>query len=108
MRIYRPESPAVVYVPLVDYQEAGEEPYYIRKWILRGLRYSGQAGSMDEALHGAGPPAGIRGERKAAVSCCFWTGSTRRGENGVLCSRRWRNWGINRAWESWLRTAPIR
>lgn len=51
MRIYRPESPAVVYVPLVDYQEAGEEPHYIRKWILRGLRYSGQAGSMDEALH---------------------------------------------------------
>ena len=51
MQSYRPAGPAVMYIPLVDYQEAGEEPYYIRKWILRGLRYSGQAGGMDEALH---------------------------------------------------------
>ena len=29
MQSYRPAGPAVVYIPLVDYQEAGEEPYYI-------------------------------------------------------------------------------
>ncbi|MBS6956036.1 MAG: NACHT domain-containing protein [Enterocloster asparagiformis] len=50
-RAYSPGGPAAVYISLADYQEAGEEPYYIRKCLLRGLRYSDQAGDMGEAIH---------------------------------------------------------
>ena len=48
---YHPGAPVVMYIPLVDYQQAGEEPRYIRKYILRGISCSGQTESLENAIH---------------------------------------------------------
>lgn len=51
MSRYSPREPVVVYVPLMDYQQAGEETRYIRKYLLRHLCFFGQADSVEEAIH---------------------------------------------------------
>lgn len=51
IKSYHPAMPVVVYIPLTDYQEAGEEPYYIRKCLLRHLCFSQQVKDMEAALH---------------------------------------------------------
>ncbi|MBS6646194.1 MAG: NACHT domain-containing protein [Clostridiaceae bacterium] len=51
VRDYQSRMPVTVYIPLTDYQEAGEEPFYIRKYLLRRLCFSQQARDMEEALH---------------------------------------------------------
>ncbi|MBT9776224.1 hypothetical protein GPL15_06880 [Clostridium sp. MCC353] len=51
VRDYQSRMPVTVYIPLTDYQEAGEEPWYIRKYLLRRLCFTEQARDMEEALH---------------------------------------------------------
>lgn len=51
MKKYSSRSPAVIYVPLADYQAAGGEAFYIRKSILRRLCFSEQTGDMEMAMH---------------------------------------------------------
>ena len=51
MKTYQASQTAAVYVPLADYQAMGEEPCYIRRYILRHLCFFDQVDGMDEALH---------------------------------------------------------
>ena len=49
-RRYSPKEPAVVLIPLADYQEAGESGNYIRKSLLRSLQPEEGADGEDTAL----------------------------------------------------------
>ena len=51
VKSYRPDSPVTLYVPLADYQEAGQEPYYIRRFLLKGLGFEHERQGMEEAFH---------------------------------------------------------
>ena len=42
VRVYRDWAPIVFYIPLSEYQEAGAEAYYIRKYLLRRLCLTGE------------------------------------------------------------------
>lgn len=48
---YHSTFPVVLYIPLADYQQSQEEAEYIRHFILRKLKFSEEAGSMEDALH---------------------------------------------------------
>lgn len=47
----RPDSAVVLYVPLADYQKTGQEPYYVRRFLLKGLGFEHERQGMEEAFH---------------------------------------------------------
>lgn len=50
MQKYAPQKPAVVYIPLADYQEAGEDGMYLQRYLLRRLYFQGSPENLDEAM----------------------------------------------------------
>lgn len=51
VRTYRADAPVVMYIPLADYQEMGEEAFYLQKYLVRRLNYRAQAANPEEAIH---------------------------------------------------------
>lgn len=51
VRSYRADSPVVAYIPLADYQEMGEEAFYLQKYLIRRLNYREQAENPEEAVY---------------------------------------------------------
>lgn len=50
-RNYISRKPALVYIPLAEYQESGNDHLYIHKYILKGLSFGAEVSKMDEAIH---------------------------------------------------------
>lgn len=48
---YQPKAPVVLYIPLEDYQQSGGAAGYLRRFILRKLKFSEETNSMEDALH---------------------------------------------------------
>lgn len=49
--IYRPDAPVFFYIALKDYQEAGPDNCFLRRALLRGLRFSPDSPHWADALH---------------------------------------------------------
>lgn len=47
---YCPTQPVALYIPLVDHQAAGNDPYFLRKYLLHGLTLPNQTQHIDTAI----------------------------------------------------------
>lgn len=48
---YQPRSPVFLYISLRDYQESGQEAFFLRRMILRALHFSPEHHLYHDALH---------------------------------------------------------
>ncbi|RGZ01894.1 NACHT domain-containing protein [Clostridium sp. AM58-1XD] len=49
--VYRPDSPAVCFIPLSGYQETTGEPFFIRKFLLKKLSFGSKETHFEDAMH---------------------------------------------------------
>lgn len=48
---YQPKEPVILYIPLEDYQQSQTGTGYIRRFLLKNMRFSEETNSMEDALH---------------------------------------------------------